>query len=197
MILEIDSGHQSNPPHELNDPLTSFICPISDGPRADSGNTDHLSLLSQLPPSLWAKSPTDPSNPLNQCLTSKEALKGTKPIIEDYKAQDLIFPCTNPCNTPILLARKSKDHGWRSVQDLQAVNNFFFFFLKMFSGFIYLFIYFWLCWVFVAVRGLSLVAASGGYSSLRCTGFSLRWLLLLWSTGCRRGGFSSCGTWAQ
>ena len=25
-------------------------------------------------------------------------------------------------------------------------------------------IYFWLCWVFVAVRGLSLAAESGGYS---------------------------------
>ena len=30
--------------------------------------------------------------------------------------------------------------------------------------FINLFIYFWLRWVFVAARGLSLVAASGGYS---------------------------------
>ena len=30
-----------------------------------------------------------------------------------------------------------------------------------------LFIYFWLCWVFVAARGLSLVVASGGYSLLR------------------------------
>ena len=39
--------------------------------------------------------------------------------------------------------------------------------------------YFWLRWVFVAARGLSLVAASGDYSSLRCTGFSLQWLLLL------------------
>ena len=68
-----------------------------------------------------------------------------------------------------------------------------FFFYK----FIILFFYFWLCWVFVAVCGLSLVAASGGYSSLRCAGFSLRWLLLLWSTGSRRMGFSSCGTWAQ
>ena len=28
--------------------------------------------------------------------------------------------------------------------------------------FIYLFIYFWLCWVFVSVRGLSLVVARGG-----------------------------------
>ena len=39
------------------------------------------------------------------------------------------------------------------------------------------FIYFWLCWVFVAVSGISLVAVSGGYSSLRFAGFSLRWLL--------------------
>ena len=69
--------------------------------------------------------------------------------------------------------------------------------------FIYLFIYLWLHWVFVAVRGLSLVAVSRGYSSLRCTGFSLRWLLLLQSTGCRRAGsvvvahglsgFAACG----
>ena len=43
----------------------------------------------------------------------------------------------------------------------------------------------------------SSVAASGGYSSLRCAGFSLRWLLLLWSMGSRYAGFSSCGTWAQ
>ena len=45
--------------------------------------------------------------------------------------------------------------------------------------------------------GFSLVAASGGYSSLRCMGFSLGWLLLLQSTGSRHAGFSSCGTWAQ
>ena len=70
---------------------------------------------------------------------------------------------------------------------------------------------FWLLWVFVAVRGLSLVAASGGYSSLWCVGFSLRWLLLLRSTGSRHRGLqellhvgsvvaarrlSSYGTWA-
>ena len=54
----------------------------------------------------------------------------------------------------------------------------------MFFFLIYL-IYFWLCWVFVVVHGLSLVAVSGGYSSLRCVGLSLRWLLLLWSTGSR------------
>ena len=43
----------------------------------------------------------------------------------------------------------------------------------------------------------SLVVESGGYSSLRCVGFSLQWFLLLWSTGSRRAGFSSCGMWAQ
>ena len=44
------------------------------------------------------------------------------------------------------------------------------------------------------LRGLSLVAVSGGYSSLQCEGFSLRWLLLVRSTGSRRAGFSSCGS---
>ena len=36
-------------------------------------------------------------------------------------------------------------------------------------------------------RGLSLVVESGAYSSLRCLGFSLQWLLLLWSTGSGAG----------
>ena len=45
--------------------------------------------------------------------------------------------------------------------------------------------------------GFSLVAESRGYYSLRCAGFSLRWFLLLWSTGSRHAGFSSCGTQAQ
>ena len=35
------------------------------------------------------------------------------------------------------------------------------------------------------LRRLLLVAASGGYSSLQCTGFSLRWFLLLKSVGFR------------
>ena len=52
----------------------------------------------------------------------------------------------------------------------------------------YLFIYFWLCWVFVSLRGLSPVAAGGGHSSSRCVGLSLSRPLLLWSTGSRRAG---------
>ena len=61
--------------------------------------------------------------------------------------------------------------------------------------------YFWLHWVFVAAHGLSLVAASRGYSSFQHFGFSLRWLLLWRSTGSRHGasvvvarGLSSCGS---
>ena len=52
----------------------------------------------------------------------------------------------------------------------------------------YLFIYFWLCWVFISMRGLSLVVASGGHSSSRCAGLSLSRPLLLQSTGSRRAG---------
>ena len=54
-----------------------------------------------------------------------------------------------------------------------SVPFFFFFFL-------------WLCWVFVSVRGLSLVAASGGHSSSRCAGLPLSRPLLLRSS--RRAG---------
>ena len=64
-------------------------------------------------------------------------------------------------------------------------------FLKCFflNLLIYWFIfYFWLWWVFVSVRGLSLVAARGGHSSLWCAGLSLSRSLLLQSTGSRRAG---------
>ena len=54
--------------------------------------------------------------------------------------------------------------------------------------FIYLFIHLWLCWVFVSVRGLSPVVASGGHSSSRCAGLSPSRPLPLRSTGSRRAG---------
>ena len=106
--------------------MTSSICCEANSTRADSGNTDHLSLLSQLPPSLWTKSPTDvgkiqgvppikdsrrSSKPLpriNQSPLNKETVQGIKPIIEGYKAQGLIVPCTSPCNTTILPVKKQK-----------------------------------------------------------------------------------------
>ena len=42
-----------------------------------------------------------------------------------------------------------------------------------------------------------LVAVGRGYSLLQRPGFSLQWLLLLWSTGYRHLDFSSYGMWAQ
>ena len=96
--------------------------------------------------------------------------------LQDSMRAGTVFACPPPNPHP---------GAWHSVGDL-------FFILK-----IYLFIYFWLRWVFIDVRGLSLVAARGGYSSLWRAGFSLRWLLLLQSMGSRCAGFSSCGTWAQ
>ena len=63
--------------------------------------------------------------------------------------------------------------------------------------FIYLFIYFWLRWVFVAACRLSLVASSGGYSSMRWAGFPWQRLLLLQSMSSRHAGFCSCGARAQ
>ena len=44
---------------------------------------------------------------------------------------------------------------------------------------------FLVCWVFVAVCRLSLVAASRVCSLLQCLGFSLQWLFSMQSTGSR------------
>ena len=49
-------------------------------------------------------------------------------------------------------------------------------------------LYFWVCWVFVAVHRLSLVVASKDYSSLKSKGFSFQWPLLLWSMDSRHSG---------
>ena len=53
----------------------------------------------------------------------------------------------------------------------------------------FFFMYLWPRWGFTGVSGLSRVAV--------IRGFSLQWLLLLWSTGSRCLDFSSCSTWAQ
>ena len=85
--------------------------------------------------------------------------------------------CKVPSSSVILPFNGENDYGKLS---LPKVKSFFFL--------IYLFIYFWLCWVLVSVRGLSLVAASRGHSSSRCAGLSLSQPLLLWSTGSRDRG---------
>ena len=87
-----------------------------------------------------------------------------------------------------------KGKGWGKVRDLSAAVFLKFLQLKIaHQGAIFWGSLFFGCaGSLKAARGLSLVAASGGYSSLGCTGFSLRWLLLLQSAG-----FSSCSTWGQ
>ena len=67
-------------------------------------------------------------------------------------------------------------------------SSFFMRILNQMHMFDWLIDWFWLCWVFVSVRGLSLVAASGGHSSSRCAGLSLSRPLSLQSTGSRRAG---------
>ena len=67
----------------------------------------------------------------------------------------------------------------------------------LFFFFFNLFIYFWLCWVFVSVRGLSLVVASGGHSSSLHVGLSLSQPLLLQEHRLQTRRLSSCGSRAQ
>ena len=62
----------------------------------------------------------------------------------------------------------------------------FFFFLLL--GFFFFFFIYGCVWVFVSVRGLSPVVASGGHSSSQCAGLSVLRPLLLRSTGSRRAG---------
>ena len=75
-------------------------------------------------------------------------------------------------------------HFGKQMQFFKWLNRVFFSFLLS----ICLFIYLWLCWVFVSVRGLSLVVASGGHSSPRCAGPSPPRPLPLRSTGSRCPG---------
>ena len=77
-----------------------------------------------------------------------------------------------------------QERFWRDYSE--RIENFHL--CAFFKTIIYLFIYFWLCWVPVSVPGFSLVAVSGGHSSSRCAGLSLSWPLLLRSTGSRRAG---------
>ena len=71
---------------------------------------------------------------------------------------------------------------WSFIHSVSSICGHFFFF------FFNLFIYFWLCCLFVSVWGLSPVVASGGHSSSRCAGLSPPRPLSLRSTGSRHAG---------
>ena len=98
----------------------------------------------------------------------------------DQESQDMLL--TPPdYHSVFIIIHFTADHSYNYYYDFFKIN---------------LFIYFWLRWVFIAVHGLSLVAVSGGYSSLWCAGFSWQWLLSLRSIGSRFVGFSNCGSQA-
>ena len=79
-----------------------------------------------------------------------------------------------------------------TLHSVPAHFPFFFFFkqlIKFFKNFIYLFIFIYGCvGSSLLCEGFSLVVASRGHSSSRCTGLSLLWPVLLRSTGSRRAG---------
>ena len=91
-----------------------------------------------------------------------------------FKFQANVWPC---------LAIVTADAHPSSIQSLPNTDITSYFFL--FNVFFKIFIYFWLCWVSVAVSRLSLVAASAVYSLAEVHGFSLWWLLLWQSTDSR------------
>ena len=106
-------------------------------------------------------------------------------LLEAEERRAHLWSSASPCSSHL---RSVLEGSWLSSR---MGRNAFVFFYK----FIYLFIFGCVGSSLLHV-GFSLVGVSGGYSSLRCAGFSLRWLLLLRSTGSRHAGFSSCGTWA-
>ena len=56
--------------------------------------------------------------------------------------------------------------------------------------FFYNFIYFWLCWVFIATVAFLQFQRAGATLRLRCTGFTLQASLVV------EHRLSNCGTWA-
>ena len=79
-----------------------------------------------------------------------------------------------------------------------SVNLLFFFFKPFLQHFLILFIYlFLLCWVFVSLRGLSLVVASGGLSSSRCAGLSTIAASLAVEHRLQTRRLSNCGSRTQ
>ena len=105
--------------------------------------------------------------------------------------------------------------GWNILQESRAGSSpkliwntpisFFFLNNPLFKNFFYKFYLFIYLSVYLPLAALgphfcvrvSVVAVSGGHSSLHRAGLSLRQPLLLWSTGSRHVGLSSCRLQAQ
>ena len=90
--------------------------------------------------------------------------------------------------THVSVITDSHNQAQKNNRDLEVSRYYLFLFKKFFNLLFIYYFYFWLCWVFISVRGLSPAAASGGHSSSRCAALSLSRPPLLWSTGSRRSG---------
>ena len=132
----------------------------------------------------------------NQCDTPYEQIEEEKPYDHFNRCRKSFWQNSTPIydkNSPESghrgnLPQYNIGHIW---QTHSKHHSFFFFF---WNSFIYLFIYLWLCWVFISVRGLSVVAASGGHSSSRCAGLSLSPASLVVEHRLQTRRLSSCGS---
>ena len=121
---------------------------------------------------------------------------GQEDLLEEEMATHSSNLADNPVNRgtwrAIVHGSKKVGYDWATKQDMCAsypipsalllCSFFSFYFLKIFLLFMFA------CAVSLLLCWLSLVAVSGCYSLLQCTGFWLRWLLLLQSTGSRACG---------
>ena len=58
----------------------------------------------------------------NQYPLKREAREGLQPLINKFLACGVLAPTSSPCNTSILSVKK-KDGTWRTIQDLQVINE--------------------------------------------------------------------------
>ena len=72
----------------------------------------------------------------------------------------------------------------------------FFYTSTLFFFFKFVYFSFWLRWVFAAARGLFFTCGERGLLFVAVRRPLVGWPLLLWRTGSRHAGFSSCGSWA-
>ena len=127
-------------------------------------------------------------------MTKQHAIKIYVKIIWLYFDPLKLFPLEchfSPCPQPSTFVVELWIYIINKIFGSLSLTQIMFLYIYIY---IFFFFFFWLHWVFVAVRRLFSSCGERGYSSLRCVGFSLRWLLLLRNTGSRCAGFSSCGT---
>ena len=86
-------------------------------------STTHIRQIHLSPPIHIQIDHDKPVPNIKQCPLNPEALARIQQIIQEYKTQDLIVPCTGLCNIPILPIEKSQGGEWRFAQDLKAIHN--------------------------------------------------------------------------